>query len=79
MPNGNKNPFSNRHFQFMWMDDPEAGNSITMSRPATPYIIVWDMETNFYYLPQTGFNVDKLNVEDINKFLEDVMMEKSVV
>ena len=61
------------------MEDPEAGNSITMSRPVTPDMLVWEMETNLYYLPESGFSVDELSVDDMHKFLDDVVSEKSVV
>lgn len=43
------------HFQFAWMDDPETMNTITMTTLKLPALVVFDTETQNYYLPE--FNV----------------------
>ncbi|XP_064599009.1 protein disulfide-isomerase TMX3-like [Liolophura sinensis] len=58
-----------RHFQFVWMSDNEAVNSITMWSVSMPNILVLDPETHLYYMPD---NMTDITVGRIIEFLKGV-------
>ncbi|CAD5117893.1 DgyrCDS6637 [Dimorphilus gyrociliatus] len=58
------------HFQFAWMDDPETMNTITMTTLKLPALIVFDTETQYYYLPE--FNLVDITYNSFSKFLNEI-------
>ncbi len=61
------------------MGDPETTHTITMSRPDPPYLVVLEPDTQYYYLPPSGFEVMDLTLDDIMMFLDEILEEKSPV
>ncbi|CAH1784709.1 unnamed protein product, partial [Owenia fusiformis] len=57
-----------KDFQFVWMSDNEAVNSITMTTIPMPGMLVYDTETMYYYTPEG--RVDKMCIEDMKTFIE---------
>ena len=57
-------------FQFLWMDDPETVNSITMSFLTTPIVLVLNTQTHYYYFPT--FDLKDITIETMSNFLKSV-------
>ncbi|XP_071091730.1 protein disulfide-isomerase TMX3-like [Haliotis cracherodii] len=57
-------------FQFLWMNDVDTANSITMSFLSTPSVFVLDPEKHMHYFPES--TVTDFTVASFKQFLQDV-------
>ena len=62
----------NRHYQFVWMPDPDTATGILMGHLDLPFLFVFDPATQLYYVSNMS-REQSISEQSFDKFLQDLI------